>query len=299
MSIDVASIYLLVALQQPVGPAGVDMGLASPARQPQVPTNIPEAAPASPPVEPAESTAEKPAAAVEGPAPPGEASAPESTRVPRRSYEQRTRESPYRRLGAMLGGNLGTRFCLQSLCDPVGEDGLGGGVGIGAAARLQFEYRFIPYIALAVHANLAFHRVNRLGAGNDDPTLTVKERLLGYGALIGVTAYPLPFSRVDPYVGLGFGVQQDRERTSETSPMGLLRTQTWKTRPMMRLSFGIDFFVTKKFSLGPRIDLDRMFLGRVCSEATSVQKACEAVQRSEKDSEPRWITFGIDLKGHF
>ncbi len=228
--------------------------------------------------------------------PPAEAPEDATREVDPKSYEGRIAASPYRRTGVVLGGSLGTRFCLQQLCAPAPE---GGGVGPGVQARLLFEYRFMPYVSAGLTAGFAYHPILNESAGSSDPNVTIKERGLGWSLLGTVTAYPVPFGRLDPFIGLGLGFAQERSRVNSTVMGSSSSAQTWQNRGALRLSFGLDIHVTTRFSIGPRLDIDRQFGGSQCFEDSSTSKSCDKIPTEVKDSLPRWVSPMIDLKGHF
>lgn len=115
-----------------------------------------------------------------------------------------------------------------------------------------------------------------------------------------VIAYPLAFTRWDPYVGLGVGFNQDRERY--IADEGGDRFQSWSNRGELRLALGLDVFINDIISLGPRFDYGAQFAGKLCDEATDSRKDCIGVSELEaeiRDEAPRWFVLGLQFKAHF
>jgi hypothetical protein len=238
---------------------------------------------------------------VEPPAAPAPEPAPESPtpKAPAEalaadSYEGKIAASPYRRPGIAFGGSLGTRFCLQTACTPEGE-----GINPGVNTRLFFEYRFLRYVSAGLTFGFAYHKILSAEAASPDPLTSIKQSGMGWNLLATLTAYPVPFSRFDPYVGLGFGFAQQRSRTTTVTSGSSSASQTVYNRGVLRLSFGLDIYLTSRFSLGPRLDIDRGFAGKACAEDSGTQKSCIKFPAEENDSFPRWVSAMIDFKGHF
>ena len=190
---------------------------------------------------------------------------------------------PFARPGVKLGALLGVRGCTQ--------DGCGSGdyeVRAGPVVRGLFEYRFHPYIGLGGELGFGYHKVGTEGG----------EKAFGTSLNLAamVFAYPLPRTRFDPFVGLGFGFNQDRQRYEEQEGD---RFQDWTNRGLLRASLGLDVFVIDRLTVGPRLDYHLQFAGKICSEATTVRKDCVSfsdVDDDFKDELPRWIVFGVQMK---
>jgi hypothetical protein len=108
-------------------------------------------------------------------------------------------------------------------------------------------------------------------------------------------AYPLAFSRFDPYVGFGLGFYQQWLYEDGPSPLDV-DTTMWTTRGNARFTVGIDVFATNHFALGPRFDFNLPFAGEQCSDVNpgtlSSRENCEAVKDLDDD-------FGKGFPSHW
>lgn len=183
---------------------------------------------------------------------------------------------------------LGARFCLQD--DICGRSD--GETRLGGTLRGVLDFRIHKYVAIGASLGLAVHNIDA-GEG-------ARARATSCNLLAQLTVYPWAKGIWHPFVGVGFGFNQDRARVTLTDEDDY-KFQDWTNRGVARLSAGLDIFVKDRLSIGPRIDYDLQFAGRVCSEATDVRKDCVSFSDIDADNDdfPRWITFGLDLKGRF
>ena len=186
-----------------------------------------------------------------------------------------------------MGGLLGARFCLQD--DSCGDEG---GTKVGATLQGQVGVRVHKYLEVGGVLGLAMHGIDTDGDEDIEKARTTSVNLLAY-----LNVYPWSKGIWHPYIGVGVGFNQDRSRFTYSDD----KFQDWTNRGLIRASLGLDIMVTEKLSVGPRLDYDLQFIGKVCSESSDSKKDCVSFSDIDDDGFdwPRWITFGAALKGHF
>lgn len=184
----------------------------------------------------------------------------------------------YTERSARFGAVVGVRFCGQS--DWCGSDGL----KAGPTARGALGYRLKPYLEIGADLGFALQPVDV----PEGDARGLSWSLAGY-----LLAYPWRSGIWHPYVGLGVGVNQDRLRYSYEGE----QDQTWWTRGLVRASLGLDVFVTDRIAIGPRIDYDLQFSGKICDESTDIKKDCVSFSDVDGGGDfPRWLVIGLGLK---
>ena len=225
--------------------------------------------------------------------------APEPATSP---YKQKVADSPFVRKGVVIGLGGGVRLCFTDLCRGAGRFDGGDEFRAGGMLRLIAAYRFIPYLAAGVEFSAAYHGVR---FANID---TTRAFVFGWAVVPAVYVHPLAFSRADPYVAIGVGYTQDILRNDVESDSDSFKVRQRIRRGIARITVGLDVYVHKNVSVGPRLDIDRLFGGSLCFETTFDEEQCTDVDDFEdfdddetptKFALPQWLTFGIDAKGHF
>lgn len=194
--------------------------------------------------------------------------------------------SPQLRGGVAVGGLLGIRGCTQDSCGSGDYE-----LRAGPVIRGAFELRFHRHIGVGGELGFGYHK---LGASDGESGFNTSVNLAAM-----MFAYPLARTRWDPFVGLGFGFNQDRQRLEDDDGD---RFQDWTNRGLLRASLGLDIFVTRTLTVGPRLDYHLQFAGKICTEASDIRKDCVSVSDIDGDFKselPRWIVFGVQLKTRF
>lgn len=186
------------------------------------------------------------------------------------------------------GALLGIRACTQRVCGR-SEDR----IRAGAVGRALFELRFHRNVGVEAELGASYHRIDG-GEG-------FRAFASSWSLAAVVMAYPLAFTRFDPYVGLGVGFNQDRTRYIDEEVDD--RFQSWSNRGELRLALGLDVFLNDTITLGPRLDYGAQFAGKFCDEATNSKKDCVGFGEIDDDEFraeiPRWIVVGLQFKAHF
>lgn len=187
------------------------------------------------------------------------------------------------------------RFCVTDLCRARGEYEGGDRIGGGGGLRVLAGYRFIPYLAAALDVGVAGQRVAA------ESSSTTRASVFSWNVAASVLVYPLAFSRFDPYVGIGVGYNEDIQRTNVDEDAYSERFRDRTRRGLVRASLGVDIYVKPRLSLGPRLDYERHFAGKLCFESTTSPEECDKVDKlssSERRDLPRWIVIGFSLTAH-
>jgi len=195
----------------------------------------------------------------------------------------------------VLGATVGLRFCMTDLCrargDYDGSDRIGGGGGL----RLFGGYRFIPYLAAVLDVGIAGQRVA------PESSSTVRASVFSWNAVASVIVHPLAFSRFDPYLGIGAGYNEDIQRADYDEDGYSERIRQRSRRGLVRATVGLDIYVKPRLSLGPRLEYERHFAGKLCFESTTSAEECTKIDKlssSERTDLPRWIIVGFSLTAH-
>jgi hypothetical protein len=166
----------------------------------------------------------------------------------------------FHRRGGVLRFSPGTRFCSTASCEAIKP---------GVSMLAMGGWRPIPYLVVGGEFGFGY---NTAGAGG---------HLLGWSAVGLALVHPLDRPRIDPYFGVGIGFNQDRGDGVEFN------------RGLVRISLGLDVFVTKRVSLGVRYDVDRQFQGKVCGFGGCFKVANVPALRSQL---PQWYVASASLK---
>lgn len=223
--------------------------------------------------------------------------APAETPADTTPYQRKVSESPFDRKGFAVGGGVGLRTCFTDRCTATGDFINSDIVRAGPGFRLAASYRFIPYVSVGLEVNLAAHGMRYRFED------TQSAFFFSWSAMPLIFVHPLAFSRWDPFVGLGVGIEQDINRTDFGESLDSVKVRTQTRRGVLRVALGLDIYVGKQLAVGPRVDIDRQFAGSFCVEQTHVRQECESI-RGEIDASvrrqlPHWTTFGVDIKRHF
>lgn len=190
--------------------------------------------------------------------------------------DETTEASPtYQRTGVQTLIALGTSSCFQTFCRP---DGLFDRADLlpGPLLGVELGYRPIPYLDILGGLTLSYQPVNGVGKH----TYTA-----GWWAFnVGVDAFPLKSSRLDPYAGLALTYYQ-----AWFADGGDIDHTVMLSRGSARFGIGVDVFVTRRFSIGPRFAQHVAFRGRTCHwvdvPGASVDKTCHHFQNVPREIE--------------
>ena len=164
----------------------------------------------------------------------------------------------------MLRGSTGLVHCAQALCDSIPMGGMG---------RFDVGYR-AGYYSLWV-------TVDGGGGRLDVQTFEDAEGLVSnvHGDLtflhagVGVAFHPVDLGRVDPWLGIGFGYSQTKQRFRADQRSYDLLYRRGGVMP----GGGIDVFLAHRVAMGPRADIVLPFGGSRCIRQGGVEECLNVV----------------------
>lgn len=177
----------------------------------------------------------------------------EDDELPSRPTTPRTKPPPPKRTftgpqrtGVVVGLGAGYLGCRTAWCE--------GYKGTGAVqAELGYRFRFIAPVLVVAG-----------GRGPIDLDIEgVRSRLSFVDLGVGALAFPAPRTVLDPYFGLTLGWSRAEISARDTEGLGVHASERL-SRGAARFTFGLNFFVLPRVTLGPRFDIAVPFAGRWC-----------------------------------
>lgn len=219
-------------------------------------------------------------------------------------YKQRVADSVFHRTGFVLGVNVGVSGCdTGDFCRGRGfwartPDGLGGDLsqrpGPGPSVSFELGLRPIPYVEALAFGHFGYHPTHieqPAGFPEGEPfTFTASGGL-------AVNARPVAFTRFDPYIGLGIGYHVYRSDVSYTRASGFeLNAQEQLVRLLLRPTIGLDVFVARNVSIGPRFEYDLFAGGQYCNQFDLTDDSGN-IQRGGGCNDVSFLETAIDREG--
>jgi len=275
MTEGVGIVALVGALLGPAPPIQRPKSVPLPVQRPQEPEPQPppkpqrppepKPAPASPSSSPPLSDAERAAELDEftenlEPLPPEPEPEPDPEPPPTRRAPPRLDPADLVRRGFVISPAVGATLCGHDWCDSY-RGGFGG--------QLELGFRFgtlMPHVSMDG------------GSGSDDtgvleeqlrlPRGTIdSSRTTFFGVGGGLSLFFKKRGRLDPYTSARLGYT----RTTSVFKVGNVQYKESVSRGSVRLGGGLDVFIGRNVSIGPRFDVTIGFAGRVCVEPGNVE----------------------------
>lgn len=215
------------------------------------------------------------------------------------AHGQRVGSPRFQRTGWVVLGVAGVGDCVGTVCkkgewaeyprfDTVGNLFADADPGPGPMAGFEFGYRPVPYVDVVAGFSVLYQPIE----GQPGSTLFS----IGYGLVAGANVYPVAFGRLDPYVGAGLGFFQ------LWAHQDLVNATVHMDRGLFRASAGLDVYVTPRFTIGPRLDFDVPFAGRLCAEfslSDDYADGCDSIADLGEFGEgmPKLWRVGVAFKG--
>lgn len=186
-------------------------------------------------------------------------------RAPARAFE----------LGVNAGYTQAFGIGVEGVREQVASD-TSAGFGFG----LDLAYRFTPHVSAGVSGN--FFELSA-DAGDVGPGASVR----GVATSAGVTLHALPYSRFDPYLGLGTGYRA----IWQIPGVGEDNDRLLHGIQLAKLELGADARISDSTAVGPFVGLDVNYLPLLDQEAETDTILLD---------QPRWATFfSLGLRGRF
>lgn len=174
-------------------------------------------------------------------------------------------------------GRQGDHESLSAGLDEVNGAMLQMGFGVGGCWQVTCSAN--P-ISLIVHGGLGYRggrwAVGARVAGGGGPLTDGEGSLRLLEVDVGLEFFPARTHTFDPYLGIGLGYLRVLENTLATT-VDDEDVKLWFSRGAVRASAGWPFWLSERWSVGPRFDYTWGFAGNLCVEFAGVDRDCDSV----------------------
>ena len=197
-----------------------------------------------------------------------------------------------KRRGGQVEGTFGASLCIPGKAECKSADTVSGKTGPSFGMGFTLGFRPIKYLLIGGAYNLGFFNPDY----KDGPTDVYKSAY--QNSLFGVVRAIIPVWRIDIGLELAPGWSRQTFKVRDGVAQTFLGEKQYSQGFALKTAPVVDFFITRQFFVGAKVDFIFNFHKQVCTQSTDGSRAC-AIKDDNDQASVHQMLVGFHLGGTF